>query len=400
MLPLTQRRVPRDESPERQFVAQRLGLVMAPDPNDPNEVLGVLNPAAARDPAGALWLFPRVVAQGNYSRIGRARVLFDPAGTPTGVQRAGYALEPEAEYERNNLTGGGCEDPRVVHVPALGQYVMTYTAFGPAGPRVAVAISPDLSAWRRLGTLRFARARVDFSGLGNKDASFFPEPVVDPEGKPALAILHRPTYRRHLPDGSERIELPRKVTDPRESIWISYVNLDRALRDVERLTHVHDNHVLMTPRAPWEQVKLGGGCPPVAISQGWMIVYHGIRPLYQPDGSLAARGEYCAGVAVLDKDRPWHVLYRTPEPVLVPLVPEELEGVVPRVVFPTGIDRREDLGPGLFDLYYGVADTRIAAARLRLPAVFPLQPGRFVHAARHERPAGTPDAPMSPSAAT
>jgi len=115
---------------------------------------------------------------------------------------------------------------------------------------------------------------------------------------------------------------------------------------------------------------------------------------------LAYRGVFLGYVAVLDKDRPWHVLYRTPEPVLVPLVPEELEGVVPRVVFPTGIDRRDDLGPDLFDLYYGVADTRIAAARLRLPAVFPVQPRRFVHAARHERAAGTPDAPMSPRAAT
>lgn len=400
MLHVPERRVPKDEPPERQFAAQRLGLVMAPDPHDPNEALGVLNPAAARDPDGALFLFPRVVAQGNYSRIGRAKVLFDPAGTPTGVQRMGYVLEPEAEYERNNVTGGGCEDPRVVYVPALGQYVMAYTAFGPHGPRVAVALSTDLVTWHRLGLLQFARARVDFSELGNKDASFFPEPVVDPDGKSAFAILHRPTYRRYAPDGSERVELPPKVTDPRETIWISYVNLDRALRDVRWLTHVHDNHVLMTPRAPWEQVKLGGGCPPVAIPQGWMIVYHGIRALYQPDGSPAARGEYCVGVAVLDKDRPWHVLYRTPEPVLVPLVPEELEGVVPRVVFPTGIDRRADLGPGVFDLYYGVADTRIAAARLRLPAVFPLQPRRLVHAARHERAAGTPDASLSRSAAT
>jgi hypothetical protein len=37
-----------------------------------------------------------------------------------------------------------------------------------------------------------------------------------------------------------------------------------------------------------------------------------------------------------------------------------------------GIDRRDDLGsPGCFDVYYGMADSRIGAARLDLPAHLP-----------------------------
>ena len=56
------------------FKLQRLGLVMAPEPGNPQEVEGVLNPAAARGPDGHLYLFPRLVAKGNYSRIGIARV--------------------------------------------------------------------------------------------------------------------------------------------------------------------------------------------------------------------------------------------------------------------------------------------------------------------------------------
>ena len=44
------------------------------EPGNPNEVEGVLNPAAARGPDGELHLFPRLVAKGNYSRIGIARV--------------------------------------------------------------------------------------------------------------------------------------------------------------------------------------------------------------------------------------------------------------------------------------------------------------------------------------
>jgi predicted GH43/DUF377 family glycosyl hydrolase len=45
---------------------------------------------------------------------------------------------------------------------------------------------------------------------------------------------------------------------------------------------------------------------------------------------------------------------------------------VANVVFPTGIDRRDDIGmPDRFDIYYGMADNRIGAARLSLPKLLP-----------------------------
>ena len=64
------------------------------------EVEGVLNPAAVRGPDGALYLFPRLVGKGNYSRIGIVRVIFNKEGDPVGVERLGIALEPEADYEK------------------------------------------------------------------------------------------------------------------------------------------------------------------------------------------------------------------------------------------------------------------------------------------------------------
>src|ERR1700729_9299 len=105
---------------------QRLGMLMEPEPGNAQEVEGVLNPAAARGPDGGLYLFPRLVARGNYSRIGIARVRFNDDGDPFGVERLGIALEPEADYERRP-DGGGCEDPRVTFVEPLQHYVMTYT---------------------------------------------------------------------------------------------------------------------------------------------------------------------------------------------------------------------------------------------------------------------------------
>ena len=106
------------------FKLKRIGTIMEPKAGDPNEVEGVLNPAAIRARDGQLYLFPRLVARGNYSRIGIVRVLFDSAGDPKGVERMGVALEPEADYELSG-NGGGCEDPRISYVEPLKHYVMT-----------------------------------------------------------------------------------------------------------------------------------------------------------------------------------------------------------------------------------------------------------------------------------
>ena len=121
------------------FQLQRLGMLMEPEPGNPQEIEGVLNPAAVRGPDGKLYLFPRLVAKGNYSRIGIARVQFNEAGDPSGVERLGIALEPEADYERRSDGSGGCEDPRITFVEPLQRYVMTYTALSPIGPRIALA---------------------------------------------------------------------------------------------------------------------------------------------------------------------------------------------------------------------------------------------------------------------
>jgi predicted GH43/DUF377 family glycosyl hydrolase len=55
-------------------------------------------------------------------------------------------------------------------------------------------------------------------------------------------------------------------------------------------------------------------------------------------------------------------------------MPQERHGTVANVVFPTGIDRRDDLGtPDRFDVYYGMADNRIGVVRLDLPDQLPTE---------------------------
>ena len=79
------------------------------------------------------------------------------------------------------------------------------------------------------------------------------------------------------------------------------------------------------------------------------------------------RVERCPKTSLPRQVRDGGIRYRSPEPVLTPELPKEREGIVPNVVFPTAIDRRDDLGlPNRFDVYYGMADNRIGVARLDL----------------------------------
>jgi beta-1,2-mannobiose phosphorylase / 1,2-beta-oligomannan phosphorylase len=349
----------------------RLGVVMEPQPGNPLEAEGVLNPAAARGPDGALYLFPRLVAFGNYSRIGVARVLFNEAGDPVGVERLGIALEPEADYERHP-NGGGCEDPRITLVEPLQRYIMSYTAFSSLGPRIALAQSTDLLHWQRLGLVNFAPCHgLEFNHLDNKDASLFPIAIPNPTGEPELAILHRPLFPGTLPEETACQPSIREVDLQRESIWISYGPAGWDGQEPYVLRQFSSHHRLASPVAPWERLKIGGGTPPVLTRHGWLIVYHGVSEILEPPSDRHLLS-YAAGLMVLSTEQPSVIRYRSPEPVLAPALPQERCGIVANVVFPTGIDRRDDIGsPDRFDIYYGMADQRIGVARLDLPEVLP-----------------------------
>ena len=91
---------------------------------------------------------------------------------------------------------------------------MTYVAYGPLGPRPALAVSADLRTWRRLGPIHFEYQPdldTDLNLFPNKDVVFFPEPVPGPDGDLAYAMLHRPMWDLGWIRDGEGIHLPAGV---------------------------------------------------------------------------------------------------------------------------------------------------------------------------------------------
>jgi|SRR5579883_1181344 len=339
----------------------RLGVVLEPD-GQATEAGGILNPAATRDRDHRLLLYPRCVAEGNISRIGTFRVRQTDGGFET--ESLGFALEPQAPYELRSHPGYGCEDPRVTYVPVLDAYVMAYTAFGPDGPRIALAISSDALAWERLGPVRFA-GTANVIG-DDKDAAFFPEPVLSPKGRRCLAFYHRPMLHLSSVDGRAAIPMIQRMPfEDRESIRIAYVPLNPALKDRRNLCNVTESVQVLSPDAQWGSIKIGAGTPPVRVTldgiEGWLSVFHGVDV-----AGRKPRLRYSAGIVIHDIERPDCILYRSPAPIMVPETKGERRGVVDNVVFPTGIDPRTDLDDRTFDVYYGMGDYSVGAARVQI----------------------------------
>jgi predicted GH43/DUF377 family glycosyl hydrolase len=334
---------------------------MTPEPGNDLEAEGVLNPATGHAPDGALMLLPRLVASGNVSRVGLARVVIEN-GVPTGVSREGIVLAPDRGWEQG-VGNAGVEDPRVTYIERLGLHVMTYVAYGPLGPRTAVAVSSDLRSWERLGPALFEfddALDMDLNLFHNKDTVFFPSPVTSPSGVESFAVLHRPMWDLGETKPGQGVRVPAGITDRRQSIWIAYVPVADVLKDIRNLVHWGENKLFAAPQAAFEELKLGGGPPPVRVPEGWLFLYHGVTGQIDNAFDQQQKVNYAAGGMILDADDPTIILARTTEPLLAAETEDEKSGIVPNVVFPTAI---ESIDGQLF-VFYGMADSKIGVARI------------------------------------
>lgn len=113
----------------------------------------------------------------------------------------------------------------------------------------------------------------------------------------------------------------------------------------------HHRHVMGTIKddvSAWQSTKVGPGPVPIETDEGWLLIYHGV--ITTCNGFV-----YRMGCAILDKDQPWKVLYRSKYYIMTPRENYECIGDVPNVVFPCAV--LTDADTGRIAIYYGCADT-------------------------------------------
>jgi beta-1,2-mannobiose phosphorylase / 1,2-beta-oligomannan phosphorylase len=226
------------------------------------------------------------------------------------IEQDGASFKPASRLEEF-----GVEDPRIT--PLDGRFYITYVGVSRHGVSTALASTPDFKSFERHG--------ITF-GPENKDVALFPERI---DGQ--YLVLHRPS-------GGAGFCNP--------EIWLA--------RSPD-LTHWGQHQHLLSAGAHWDSGRIGAGPPPLRISEGWLVIYHGAT---QAD-------VYSAGALLLDYKDPSLVLARSAEPILIPQTDFECKGFVPNVVFPTGVIAQDRS----LLIYYGAGDAVTAVVQLSLDDV-------------------------------
>ena len=275
----------------------------------PYPVHTVFNPAATRLHDGTTLLLCRVEDRRGLSHLCAARSSNGVDGWE--IDRTPTLWPDETNYPEELW---GIEDPRITFIEEIGKYAVVYTAYSRGGPGVALATTSDFRTFERYGLIM----QPD-----DKDAALLPRRI---GGR--FALLHRPD------------------TNSGAHVWISYS---------QDLRNWGSHKLILQARKGgwWDAQKVGLSPPLVETSQGWLMIYHGVR-------NTVSGGLYRLGLALFSRDDPEKCLLRGESWIFGPEETYECLGDVGNVTFPCGYTVGED-GDSL-NLYYGAADTCIALA--------------------------------------
>lgn len=205
-------------------------------------------------------------------------------------------------------------DPRLVKIEDT-YYIVWCAEFG--GAALGLGMTKDFKEFTRL-----ENPFIPF----NRNGVLFPRKIND-----KYMLLSRPSDSGHTPFG------------------------DIFLSESPDLVHWGKHRRVMSKGGSgwWQGTKIGGGAIPIETTEGWLLFYHGV--------SGTCNGfVYSMGAAILDKDNPSKVLYRTRDYLLTPEKEYETTGFVPNVAFPCAT--LHDAETGRIAIYYGAADTYVAVA--------------------------------------
>lgn len=205
-------------------------------------------------------------------------------------------------------------DPRVVFIE--DRYWVTWCN-GYHGPTIGIAYTYNFK--------EFFQCENAFLPY-NRNGVLFPEKI---NGK--YAMLSRPSDNGHTPFGDIYISY-----SPDMKYWGEH-------RCVMKTTAFKDS--------AWQCTKIGAGSVPILTNEGWLMLYHGVI-------NTCNGFRYSMGAAILNKNDPSQVKYRTKPYLLAPAVQYEQVGDVPNVVFPCAA--LHSIEEDKLAVYYGAADTVVA----------------------------------------
>ncbi|WP_295792905.1 glycoside hydrolase family 130 protein [Mucilaginibacter sp.] len=330
----------------------------------------VLNPGTGRftDPIlkkTVLWEEKDVFNPAVVNRNGKIYMLYR-AQDKAGTSRIGMAVSTDALhftrmpapvfYPDNDAYKtlewkGGCEDPRIV-ADDKGMYYMTYTAYDGKVARLLVATSPDLTHWKKYGSV-FAKAyNGKYAKLWSKSGSII---SAYKNGQP-IATKINGKYWMYWGDTQiwtatsddlinwTPVEMKAGEQPP---VKLRATALDMPLLKI----------ALPTREGKFDSDLVESGPPAMLTDKGILLIYNSRNVPAFGDKTLS-EGTYAASQVLFDKNDPTKILKRLDSYFMKPEKPYEITGQVNQVCFVEGLTQFKNK----WYLYYGTADSKIAVA--------------------------------------
>ena len=290
----------------------------------------VFNPAAVVRGDTIFLLYRAEDKIGKFAGTSRLGLAFSTDGLHF-TKRPEPVFYPDQDSLKIFEWEGGVEDPRVVESED-GTYILTYTSYDGKVARLMLATSHDLIHWTKHGTVLQGRRKNTWSKSG--------------------AIVARQQDSRIVAE---------KVNG---KYWMYFGDTDLFMATSDDLIHwtpVEEHGVLksvLKPRPGYFDSRLVESGPyALKTDDGILLIYNGMNLETGGDSTLAP-GAYCGGQALFDKNDPTVLLKRLEKNFIKPDKDYEITGQVNQVCFLEGLV----FFKGVWYLYYGTADSKIAVA--------------------------------------
>lgn len=282
----------------------------------------VFNPAAVVRNDKVYLIFRAEDKIGKYAGTSRLGLAISDDGLHF-TKRATPVFYPDNDSLRIYEWEGGVEDPRIVENND-GTYVMTYTGYDGEVARLLLATSNDLEHWTKHGLVLKGKYKNTWSKSGAIVAKRNGEKIV-----------------------AEKIA---------GKYWMYFGDTNLFMAVSDDLIHwspIEENDsikVVLRPRPKMFDSRLVESGPyALTTDKGILLFYNGMN---------LEDGTYSSGQALFDLNDPTKLVDRLDNYFLTPDKPYELTGQVNRVCFIEGMVPFK----GKWLLYYGTADSKIAAA--------------------------------------